>query len=197
MGREAITHANVGQESGEVKALLESTELILRGPIKRRFPKSAITDVRITDTGLAFSCAGEVVALALGVPAATAWAKALAKEPPSLKAKLGLADGAMALVLGQWNDAALSTVLEGARTGDHAAAAMVIACVTCADDLATARQMAAGLPIWALYPKGGAAPFGDAAIRSDMRAHGFKDTKSCAVSDLLTATRYNRVASPE
>lgn len=136
-----------------------------------------------------------MVTLALGVPAATAWAKALTKEPPSLKAKLGLADGATALVLGQWNDATLSTALEGARTGDPAAAAMVIACVTSADDLAAARQTAAGRPIWTLYPKGGAAPFGDAAIRSDMRAHGFRDTKSCAVSDLLTATRYNPVAA--
>jgi hypothetical protein len=197
MGKEAVAHATVGQESGEVKALLESTELILRGAIKRRFPKSAITDVCITDTGLAFSCAGEVVTLALGVPAATAWAEALAKAPPSLKAKLGLTDGVTALVLGQWNDDALSTALEGARTDDPAAAAMVIACVSCADDLATARQMAAGLPIWTLYRKGGAATFGDTAIRSDMRAHGFKDTKSCAVSDLLTATRYNRVASPQ
>ncbi|MQP68037.1 hypothetical protein GE253_22220 [Niveispirillum sp. SYP-B3756] len=197
MGREAITHANVGRESGEVKALLESTELILRGAIKRRFAKSAITDVRVTDKGLAFVCAGEGTTLALGVATATLWAKALAKEPPSLKAKLGLTDGVLALVLGQWNDDALSTALAGARTDDPAAAAMVIACVSCADDLAMARQVTTGRPIWTLYPKGGATPFGDAAIRNDMRAHGFRDTKSCAVSTLLTATRYNPVASPQ
>ncbi len=195
MGREAITHANVGQESGEVKALLESTELILRGPIKRRFVKSAITDVRITDKGLAFFCAGEGVTLALGAATATLWAKALATEPPSLKVKLGLTDGVLALVLGQWNDDALSTALEGARTDDPAAAAMIIACVTCADDLAAARQAAVTRPIWAIYPKGGAAPFSDAAIRGDMRAHGFKDTKSCAISTQLTATRYNQVVA--
>lgn len=191
MGKEAITHAIVGQESGEVKALLESTELILRGAIKRRFSRPALTNVRVTEAGLVFSCSGEMVALALGLPVATAWAKAIAKEPPSLKAKLGLTEGALALVLGSWEDAPLSTALEGARTTDPAAAAMIIACVTSMDDLAAARQAAVARPIWAIYPKGGAAPLNDAAIRGDMRAHGFKDSKSCAVSNLLTATRYN------
>jgi hypothetical protein len=195
MGKEAITQAHVGQESGEVKALLESNELILRGTIKRRFPKSAIADVRVTETGLAFSCAGEIVVLALGVPVATAWAKAIAKEPPGLKAKLGLADGATAIVLGSVEDTALVTALEGCRRDSTIGADMIIALITCADDLATARGMAAGRPIWAIYPKGGKATFGDAAIRANMRANGFKDTKSCAVSDLLTGTRYNRIAS--
>jgi hypothetical protein len=195
MGKEAITLACVGPESGEVKALLESSELILRGAIKRLLPKSTITDVQVTDTGLSFSCAGETVTLALDVPTAAAWAKAIVKEPPSLKEKLGLVNGARALALGSWEDAALSTALEGACTNDLATAALIIACVTGADDLAAARQMAAARPIWAVYPKGAAVSFGDSAIRKDMRAHGFKDTKSCAVSDLLTATRYNRSAS--
>jgi hypothetical protein len=41
MGREALTHAEVGGECGEVRALLESGELILRGAIRRHFPRSA------------------------------------------------------------------------------------------------------------------------------------------------------------
>ena len=38
MGREAVTHAEVGSERGEVRALLEGGELILRGAIRRHFP---------------------------------------------------------------------------------------------------------------------------------------------------------------
>lgn len=51
MGKEAITLACVGPESGEVKALLESSELILRGAIKRLLPKSTITDVQVRHRG--------------------------------------------------------------------------------------------------------------------------------------------------
>ena len=48
------------------------------------------------------------------------------------------------------------------------------------------------LPIWMIYPKGKAAQPSDAEIRSHLRGMGLIDTKSCAVSAQLTATRYIR-----
>jgi hypothetical protein len=71
---------------------------------------------------------------------------------------------------------------------------MLVACITGPEDLDAAEAMQARyprLPIWAVYPKGRNVPFGDSAIRDTLRAHGFRDTKSCAVSARLTATRYN------
>jgi hypothetical protein len=41
--------------------------------------------------------------------------------------------------------------------------------------------------LWAVYPKGGAM---DAAVRTQLRAAGWRDVKACAVSERLTATRY-------
>jgi hypothetical protein len=43
---------------------------------------------------------------------------------------------------------------------------------------------------WAVYPKGTGVAFGDSEIRSLLRALGFRDSKSCSVSERLTATRY-------
>jgi hypothetical protein len=156
VGREATIHAQVGGEAGEVHALLESRELILRGAIRRHYPKTAIERVRVDGDALCFIAVGEDVRLELGARSAASWAKAI-EEPPH--------------------------------------AAMLIARIDGPDDLAAAMAAQAdcpGLPIWAIYPKGKNQTFGDGAIRAALRAAGFRDTKSCAVSDRLTATRYAR-----
>jgi len=78
VGREALVHAEVGDETGEVRALLESAELILRGAIRRRFPRSSIKSVTVKSDALCFTCAGESVRLHLARRAAEAWRKAIA-----------------------------------------------------------------------------------------------------------------------
>jgi hypothetical protein len=203
MGREATIHARVGEETGEVRALLESRELILRGPIRRRYAKTTIKRVRVDGDALCFVVAGENVRLELGARGAASWAKAIEAAPPSLRAKLGLDQGVQAMLVGTCDDAVLAEALEGVLVTDAARAAMLIARIDGPDDLAAAMAAQAscpGLPIWAIYPKGknllkgknGA--FGEGAIRTALRAAGFRDTKSCAVSDRLTATRYARGA---
>jgi hypothetical protein len=79
-------------------------------------------------------------------------------------------------------------------TRDAAEAAMFVACIDGPDDLAAARATQAtspALPVWTIYPKGKNVTFGDTAIRAAMREAGFRDTKVCAVSDRLTATRHH------
>jgi hypothetical protein len=193
LGKEADIHAEVGDAAGEVHALLERDELILRGDIRRRFPRTALEDLRVTDGVLSFTGAGQAVRLHLGDAAAT-WYTAITTPPPSLRAKLGLDRGARALLHGNCDDADLAAALDGVLTDDGAQAAMLVACITGPEDLDAAEAMEARyprLPIWAVYPKGRNVPFGDSAIRDTLRAHGFRDTKSCAVSVRLTATRYN------
>jgi hypothetical protein len=193
LGKEADIHAEVGDAAGEVHALLERDELILRGDIRRRFPRTALEDLRVTDGVLSFTGAGQAVRLHLGDAAAT-WYTAITTPPPSLRAKLGLDRGARALLHGNCDDADLAAALDGVLTDDGAQAAMLVACITGPEDLDAAEAMQARyprLPIWAVYPKGRNVPFGDSAIRDTLRAHGFRDTKSCAVSARLTATRYN------
>ncbi len=194
MGREAQVHAEVGREAGEVRALLESTELILRGDVKRRIPKTAMEDIRVDGELLRLRVGLETVTLHLGAKQAQSWAAAIAKPPPSLGAKLGLGKGARALVAGKIADDALASATEGFLVKDGAKANMIIAIIDGPSDLAKAQKVHAGfptLPLWTIYPKGRGVTFGDTAIRAALREAGFRDTKSCAVSDTLTATRYN------
>jgi hypothetical protein len=198
MGREALIHAEVGNEAGEVKALLESQELILRGDIRRRVPKSAMTGLAVERDALCFRHNSEHYRLELGAKVAASWAEAIVKPPPSLQTKLGLDKGGLALVCGAIEDAQLANALTGTMTEDPAKAAMIIALIDSETDLKTAFalwQQLPALPIWTIYPKGKSVVFGDTAIRESLRACGLRDSKSCSVSDRLTATRYGKVVS--
>jgi hypothetical protein len=66
MGREARCGCRCGAETGEVKALLETEELILRGAVKRRIPIASITGIRVDAGGLHFTADSEAVVLELG-----------------------------------------------------------------------------------------------------------------------------------
>ena len=60
-------------------------------------------------------------------------------------------------------------------------------------DLHAASDLALAHPnkhIWMVHRKGKAAIVGDTAIRTHMRGLGFIDSKTSAVSDQLTTTRY-------
>lgn len=193
MGKEADIRAEVDDTSGEVRALLERDELLLRGDIRRRFPRTTLQDVAVADGVFSFIGAGQQVRLHLG-DAAQTWYAAITTPPPSLRAKLGLDMGAKALLHGESDDLELAAALDGVLTEDGAQAAMLVACITSLEDLAATEPVHAQyprLPIWAVHPKGRNVPFGDSAICETLREHGFRDTKTCAVSSSLTATRHN------
>lgn len=189
MGREAVTQAEVGPESGAVKVLLESDALILRGAIRRRYPRDGLAEVLAEAGVLRLRCDGEAVALHLGEPAAERWRVAILKPLPTVREKLELRGPV--LLVGVCDDAALEAALGGLCTDDPTAASIIVACIQGAADLAAALDIPQRLPIWAVYPKGKAAAFGDAAIRTALRSAGYRDSKSCSVSAQRTATRYH------
>ena len=193
MGREAVTLAAVGDLRGEVRALLESQDLILRGALRRTFARADIRDPVVDNGALSFVCGNETVRLELGEAMAEAWRQILLRPAPSLREKLGLGPGRRALVTGDCDDPALVEALSGMTTAQRDEAAMVIARIAGAADLDRALGLAeqAGRPLWTIYAKGKGASFGDGAVRERMRAAGWRDTKSCAVSAALTATRYH------
>ena len=131
--------------------------------------------------------------LHLGAQTAAAWAKVIATPPLTPRAKLGLDKDARALVLRAVDDEALTEALTDVRVENVIAADMLVACIRSLDDLRAARVFHAAhgrLPLWTIYPKGPGIAFGEGDIRAQFRADGMRDTKSCAVSDRLTATRY-------
>jgi hypothetical protein len=199
MGREATCPAQVGPERAEVKALLESTELILRGAIKRRYRVAELRDVRVAGGALHFQVGGETVALRLGVEQSQSWATKIKTPPPSLAAKLGVGPTQRAFVCGVVDDAALVQALQTATTTDAKSAHVLLAVLRNEADLSNAIKTHArmGCPaMWVVYRKGEgkgkAAALGDTQVRQTLRAQGYMDNKTAAVSDTLTATRYAR-----
>lgn len=191
MGREALCACRWGAETGEVKALLESLDLIVRGDIKRKVPIADLKSVHVEDDDLCFKVGRESVALSLGAKDAASWAKKIATPPPSLKDKLGLKDGMKAFVIGTHSDPALAAALKGATTTVAAKAALAVAVAENEKDLAKAiRACPDALPIWIVHRKGKTAAYGETPIRAAMRAGGFIDTKVSAVSADFSATRY-------
>ncbi len=199
MGRKVRCLCRWGSGEGEVKALLESQELILRGDLKRRIPVPDLAHVRVENDGLCLDFGSERIFLALGVEEATRWAKNIATPPPTLREKMGVGPTAKAFVIGRVAAPSLEDALQGAIAMAPAEAKLSVAVVADEPELMEAiwahSQLPKGSPIWIVHGKGRAAVFGESAVRAGMRAGGFVDTKVAAVSAELTATRFSRRAS--
>lgn len=195
MGREATCLATVGEQQAEVKALLESTSLILRGALRRHWDVAALQGIHADGERLCFQAGAEPVTLQLGAATARSWATKMLTPPPSLSAKLGVDAQRPAYVIGRMEDAALLQALEGACTPKLQQAVCVLAVLRTPAELQAlvARlDRLPPLPLWVVHGKGRAAAVGDAPVRGALRALGYIDSKTTAVSDALTATRYAR-----
>ncbi len=195
MGLEAECELVQGGQTVHVKALLESHELILRGAVRRTFRFPDIANPHAVDGQLLFESGGEAFALALPDGQAAKWLTKLTSEPPSLAKKLGVDAGHLALVHGRADDPAVAAALDGATTTDKAEAALGIAIAVTPPELAAAIDVLChalpGKHLWVIFPKGAKSPLPDSEARSHMRALGYVDTKACAVSESLTATRFS------
>ena len=196
MGLEARCPCRWSDGSGEVQALLEARELIVRGDLKRTIPIAAITLVRVEGSELRLRVGTKEIVLGLGAARAERWAKKLAAPPRTLTQKLGVGPSSKALVIGTVEDPALREALADSEASRVEDARLSVAVVTNAAALQHALQVHAtlpsGAPIWVVYGKGARAAFGEAPVRQFMRAAGYMDNKVSAVSDTLTATRYTR-----
>jgi hypothetical protein len=193
MGREAIALCSWQGQTAEVKALLESSEIILRGDIRARIPRSTICDIVVEDETLALRSGDQPLILELGPIEAGKWAAALAQPLPSLAQKLGIDAAHKAFLIGECSDSDLFAALNGAVTDRLEDAEIIIAILTSNADLAHAIDVARARPdchIWCVYKKGKAATLADSFIRTTMCGHGFMDNKTSGVSAQLTATRY-------
>jgi hypothetical protein len=195
MGREAECWCTAGAEAAQAKALLETAGVILRGAIRRRWDTAQLQDLRIEGRRLCFNVANEAVALELGAEEAARWLSKLNTPPPSLQSKLGIGASSPAFVCGPLDDAALAQALAGATTDSADDAVVMIAVARSPADLAAALKVHATMParaVWVVHPKGKGASLSDAQVRATLRAAGYVDNKTSAVSALLTATRYTR-----
>lgn len=192
MGQECTCQCEWAGTVAEVKALLETTEIVLRGGIRRRIPFSGIKQMRVKGEDLRFLVEGEAVALTLGAETAEIWVKAI-RNPPSLAKKLGISKGTTVQVGGELLDEALEEALCGGvrvKTGGD----LLVACVETPEGLQKALMTATSgaAPIWIVYRKGPGRVVNEAAVRAAGLAMGLVDTKVAAVSAVFTAMRFNQ-----
>jgi hypothetical protein len=199
MGREAICTCDWAGEITEVKALLETGEIILRGGIRRRIPFSEIKSVKASGDRLGFTVGGEPIELDLG-PAAASWAKAITSPPPTLARKLGITDKTIVRVLGNGfdGDCCDETLREAVAEGAGIAsenAGLIVVCVDSTESLHSGlrdakAQLMKGVPIWIVYAKGPGHAINETLIRTLLRENGMIDTKVASVSANFTALRF-------
>lgn len=203
MGREASCNARVGVETGQVTALLESTTVILRGGVKRRWDIVALQGLRVEGDELRFRAGGEAVALTLGSSEGARWLKKLQTPPPTLAAKLGVSAASPALLFGPSRgtmDPVLAAALADGTTTDPSRARLLVAVLCSPSELPRVAKLHAGMScqtVWIVHPKGPGASPSDAQVRTAMRGFGYVDNKTSAVSGALTATRYVRRQSSQ
>jgi hypothetical protein len=196
MGREAICKCDWAGVTAEVKVLLEPNEMIVRGDIRKRVPRTELQQVKVQSDRLCFTVGREPVQLFLGSTAAVSWAKAIATPPPALSRKLGITDKTILRTIGNIHDDALKSTLAEAAQISERGADLIVACVDTPESLrATLReakaQLLRGVPIWMVYAKGPGHSLNESSIRSLLRSNGMMDTKVASVSAELTALRFS------
>ena len=197
MGNEATCECEWNGSRHNVKALLESPDLILRGEIRRRLPFAELKQIRANGDRLSFLFQGESVALALGVTLAPKWARILTSPPPSLAKKLGISADTAVRMIGPPDDPALQAVLSAAKAVTDKNPDLILARISSHAELTRALrtatpQVADRVPIWFIYPKGRGQSLTENEVRSTALATGIVDTKVCAVSPKLTGLRFIR-----
>lgn len=196
MGREANCKCDWAGATVNVKALLETSELILRGEIRKRIPFGELKELKAQAGRLCFSVAGEPVQLYLGAAQAEKWAATLKAGPAPLARKLGITGLTIVRTIGPVQDEALQSALAQASQIPAGNPDLVVACVETPQDLAAAiksakSQISKSVPIWIVYPKGPGKPLNESLVRTVLLAKGMVDTKVAAVSARLTAIRFN------
>jgi hypothetical protein len=195
MGREAKCRCTWGEITAQCSVLLESRELIVRGPIRRHVSISLLMDVAVKADSLVFRVEEEQVSLALGADMASRWAKVMAAPPPSLAKKLGISGASRVLVIGEAEAHELRDAIAEAGSIGGKDPNLIVICADSQSELASALTARSGdsedAPVWVVYRKG-QKTFGGNDIRDALRNHGFIDTKVASVSAAFTGLRFVR-----
>jgi hypothetical protein len=191
MGREAEAHISFAGNSGFGKILLESDRIVLRGVVRAQILRTQISGYGAAGDDLLLQTSQGPLRVNLGAAQVVLWLKALAKPLPSLAQKLGISATSPVCVIGPLSDAALIAAIAGAT---HMQSRLILAELpdqACFDRAFDHLQTQSNPVFWGVTRKGKSS-FPEAALRAQMRAAGYIDNKSCAVSDLHTATRFGR-----
>lgn len=197
MGLEAKCIVRVDGAVHQGTALLETDELLVRGPARLRIPLASITSLDAADGVLRVSHAGGRADFELG-DAAAKWAERI-RSPRSLLDKLGAKVGMTVSLIGEF-DPAFVRDLEGrvrtlslgrARSDSDLVFFLAESIAHLANLRALERALAVGGAIWVVHPKGKGA-LRDTEIFAAGDPLGLTATKVVRFSDTHTGERLVR-----
>jgi hypothetical protein len=187
------------RESDAATVLLETDELIVRGPSRVRVPRASITDVAARGGVVTIKSPTATIALTLGAEAALKWRKKLEEAPKSLIDKLDVKPDARVWLWHVADGPLIAQVRARAAevsTGRAASARdVVFVQVDSVHDLDRIDRAAKAIvddgAIWVVHPKGknGVA---DTAIFARAKALGLTYTKVARISETLSAEKLVR-----
>jgi hypothetical protein len=191
MGREARCRVRAGGREAEARVLLETDELIVRGDLKLRLPYAAVSSVEVQGGTLRLAGPDGPVEIDVGAAEAERWASRI-RNPPTLRQRLGLADGATVALVGSPDQELREAIGKAGGAGPEEADA-VFASIEDLDGLGQVPALAAGMrrdaSLWVVYPKG-RKDVREADVLEAGRAAGLKDTRVARVSATHTGLRF-------
>jgi hypothetical protein len=194
VGLEAECRVRLGRKTGRGRALLESTELIVRGDVPLKIPLSAVTAADVRGDTLRVTWPRGTAVLELGT-AAGKWALRI-RTPRTLMDKLGVKPGSRVSVIAVEDMAILRDVGERTPNVTVGKAAkgsdIVLAFMQDKKDLARLPRLRAAIrengSIWVLWSKG-RKEFREDDIRAAALTAGLVDVKVASVSEVLSGLK--------
>ena len=194
MGKEAQVRAHLEGGEDQGRLLYEPPKLIFRGQDRHVWETANLAGVQAQGTDLVLP---DGARFTLGEKQAATWAHAI-QNPPSRLTKLGVKAGMRVAVAGLKDpdfDEELARVVRPVA-GDNLD--LLIYAADSPSALAALPNLIPRLApkgaIWIVSQKGKAAPLKEGDVRGAARTAGLVDTKVCAFSLTLTATRFSRRA---
>lgn len=193
MGNEVLTRVEIGGESAEAKAVLETDQLIVRGAIKAKIAFKDMKDVRAEDGVLCLRWKEGDVRIRVGRDAAK-WAEKI-RNPKSVMDKLGVKSGQKVSVIGEV-DGSFTEQLEArgveVSLKPRPERDLIFFAVNRREDLSRLTELRRALQlagaIWILRPKGNPA-ITEADVMAAGKAAGLVDVKVVRFSATHTAEK--------
>jgi hypothetical protein len=191
MGNEALCRVEIGGESADAKALLETEEVIVRGALRAKIPFREAQDV-VADGGvLRLRWNDRDVLIHVGKDAAK-WAEKI-RNPKSVADKLGVKAGQKVSIIGKVDEAFLVNADVDLSRRARNASDIIFYAANAREDLGRLaglrKSLAPDGALWVIRPKGGGAITESDVMNAGKRA-GLVDLKVVKFSETHTAEKF-------
>jgi hypothetical protein len=191
VGNEALCRVEIGGETAEAKALLETEELIVRGALRAKIPFREAKDVSADGGVLRLRWKERDVRIHVGRDAAK-WAEKI-RNPKSVADKLGVKRGQKICVIGKIDDTFLDGIDADVSRRLRKNSDILFYAANRRVDLARLGELRGALApvgaIWVIRPKGGGA-ITESDVMAAGKAAGLVDVKVVRFSETHTAEKF-------